>query len=228
MNRRYFWLKLKENFFESDDMKIIESQKNGAEYIIFWQKLLLKAITSKEVGVLRYKENIPYTPEILSTITGTNIDVTKGALKLFMELGMIDITQNGDIIIDEFIQELIGSETEVAKRVRKHREKKDLLQCNEMKQISNTEIEIEKEIEKEILYKSKFFVVTKEQHNTYKKAYPNINILSEYDKMTAWLISNPTKQKKQYKRFINSWLGRAKSTPTEQTINDIKTMEKLY
>ena len=151
-NKRYYWMKLKENFFSQRDIKVIRKQDNGAEYIIFWQQLLLLSITSNDIGVLRYKEDIAFTPDLLATVTDTNIDIVKGALTLFSKLGMIHQSDNGDILIDTLIQELIGSETSVAERVRKHREnkKKKMLPCNKVKQISNTEKEKEKE--KESIY----------------------------------------------------------------------------
>jgi len=124
--KKYFWLKLKENFFNEDDMKIIHNQDNGAEYIIFWQKLLLKAITQNEVGILRFKENIPYTPDLLATVTNTNIDHVRAALKIFAELNMIEIKENGDIWVDG-INELVGSETGSAERVRRLRARNSLL-----------------------------------------------------------------------------------------------------
>lgn len=144
-------MKLKKDFFNTSDIKIIRKQENGAEYVIFWQQLLLLSITSADTGVLRYKKNIPYTPDLLSIVTETNIDIVKGALSLFKKLEMIEINGNGDIIIDGIIQEMIGSETSVAARVRKHRE---MLHCNKnvtnVKQICNTEKEKEKDKELEL------------------------------------------------------------------------------
>ena len=131
MSKRYYWLKLKADFFQSDDIKLIASQKNGSEYIIFWQKLLLRAITKQEVGLLRYRENIPYTPELLATVTDTNIDIVKSALSLFCKLGMIEILNDGDIWILQ-ANELVGSESDSAERMRmlrSHR-KNDLIEVN--------------------------------------------------------------------------------------------------
>jgi len=143
--KRYYWLKLKNNFFNTNDIKIIRKQDNGAEYTIFWQQLLLLAISSKEIGIIRYKDNIPYTPDLLSIITDTNVDIIKGALSLFEKLKMIEINEKGDIVIDYIIQEMIGSETSVAKLVREHRKRKALL-CNNLKQNCNIEKEIETEL----------------------------------------------------------------------------------
>ena len=120
MPKRYFWLKFKEDFFNSDDIKVIMAQENGSEYVIFWMKLLLKSISGTEIGLLRYKENIPYTPELLSTVTDTNIDIVKGALTLFQKLGMIEIMENGDMWV-EHANALVGSETDSAIRMRRIR-----------------------------------------------------------------------------------------------------------
>jgi predicted phage replisome organizer len=180
--KKYYWLKLKDNFFDCDDIKIIKNQENGSDYIIFWQQLLLKAITSKEIGILRYKDTIPYTPDILATVTDTNIDIVKGALTLFKKLGMIDITENGDIIIDEIIHELIGSETYSAERKRKYREKlhseeivpKLSQNCpleleREKETDIDTDIKKEKEKEKKDTHSNSFSKILKIYQTEYKK-----------------------------------------------------------
>ena len=43
-NKNYYYLKLKENFFESDELKILESQENGYLYSNILLKLYLKAL----------------------------------------------------------------------------------------------------------------------------------------------------------------------------------------
>ena len=123
MSKKFFWLKLQTTFFETDDIKLLLSQKNGADYVIFWQKLLLKSISTAEPGVLRYKEKIPYTPEILSVVTDTNIDIVKTAMDKFAKLGLIQIKEDGEIWIEEATK-LIGSESDSAERVRRFRERK--------------------------------------------------------------------------------------------------------
>ena len=45
--------------------------------------------------------------------------------------------------------------------------------------------------------------------DSWKEAYPNVNIDQEIQKCKAWLISNTGKAKKDFKRFTNNWLGRA-------------------
>ena len=129
MAKRYYWLRLKDGFFSSDDIRIIQVQENGPEYIIFWLKLLLRSISQDEPGRLRYKDNIPYDDKILATVTDTDIDVVRSAMKLFAELEMIRIDDAGTIWIDE-ARELVGSEGGSAPRVRTHRKRRKALQCN--------------------------------------------------------------------------------------------------
>lgn len=234
MNKRYYWFKLKDDFFNSDDIKIILTKKNGSDYVIFWQKLLLKAITSKEVGILRYKENIPYSPEILATVTDTNIDIVKGAMEIFLKLEMIELSEKGDIIIDELIQELIGSETDVAKRVRKHRKKK-MLHGNKKKQIGNTEIESESELEskkhkEKKKYKNNVTLTEKEYKNLIKK-YSEKDTLRLIEKLSSYKLAHGRKYKSDF-GAINQWVvGALKLTPIlnpEETKKNDKDLEFTF
>lgn len=141
MSKKYYWLKLMDNFFDLDHIKIIEGMENGKEYIVFLFKLMLKSV--KNGGYLRVTDKIPYNEKILSQATGTNIDIVRSAIQVFMEFDLIEIMAD-DTIYMNCIESLIGKETDVARRVRKHREKKELLQCNTNETKCNTELEIEK------------------------------------------------------------------------------------
>ena len=47
-SKRYYWLKLQDNFFERDEIKIIEAMPNGKDYILFYLKIMLKSINLKK------------------------------------------------------------------------------------------------------------------------------------------------------------------------------------
>ena len=143
-NKKYYWLKLKRDFFKRHDIRIIEEMPNGKEYLLFYLKLLVESIDHE--GSLRFSDTIPYNEQMLSVITNTNIDIVRSAMKVFVELKMIDIFDDQTIYMNE-TQKLIGSETATAERVRKHRESQRLLQCNTDVTKCNTEIDIEKEQE---------------------------------------------------------------------------------
>jgi predicted phage replisome organizer len=148
----YYWLKLQNTFFNSLEIKTVLKHEKGAEYVIFWQKLLLEVIDKIDSGFIRYKESIPYTPDVLATITDTDIDTVKGAMSLFVKMGMLEITEKGDLIIDEVIQEMVGRITDESLRKREYRKKisdmKQIGQCPTMS--ANVPTILEKEIEKEI------------------------------------------------------------------------------
>ena len=145
-NKKYYWLKLKDDFFERDEIKIIESQKNGKDYINFYLKLLLKSV--KTEGTLRFKDAIPYNLDMLSTITNCNIDTVNTAINTFISLGLMEKWEDGTFYMLE-VQNMVGSETASAERVRKYRLKNTKpLQCNNNVINCNTEIEIELESEK--------------------------------------------------------------------------------
>lgn len=122
-NKKYYWLKLKEDFFERDEIKIIESQKNGKDYINFYLKLLLKSL--KTEGTLRFKDTIPYNLEMLSTITNCNIDTVNTAINTFISLGLMEKWEDGTYFMME-VQNMVGSETTWAEKKRDYRVKKTL------------------------------------------------------------------------------------------------------
>ena len=89
--------KATDGFFDSDEIRAIESQENGGDYICFWLKLLIRAIQQEEPGRLRFKETIPYTDSLLASVTKTDIDIVRSAMKVFQELGMVEIVPDGTI-----------------------------------------------------------------------------------------------------------------------------------
>lgn len=123
--KRYYWLKLKRDFFKRHDIRIIEAMPNGKDYVLFYLKLLLESIDHE--GTLRFSETIPYNEEMLSIITNTNIDIVRSAMKLFSELKMVEILEDSTIYMAE-VDRLIGSaaDNDNANRQRRFRERKKI------------------------------------------------------------------------------------------------------
>jgi len=180
--KKYYWLKVNEHFFEDERIQYIESQENGNEYIYFWIKLLLKCLknkTSGDYGFLRFTDKIPYDDKLLSKLTNTKIDTVRVAMKYFQDLEMIKILDDKTIYV-ESVNNMIGSETDAAIRVRKHRNKIEMLQCNKnvTELLCNEETEkdiyIDKEIDKEeidtplIPYSEIVNILNAETGNNYK------------------------------------------------------------
>ena len=128
-NGRYYWLKLKRDFFKRHDIRIIESMPNGKDYILFYLKLLCESVDHE--GSLRFSEEIPYNEEMLATITNTDIDVVRTAVKVFAQLGMMEMLDDGTLFMNE-VQKMIGSaaNNDNANRQRRYRERQKLLSEN--------------------------------------------------------------------------------------------------
>lgn len=157
--KRYYWLKLKCDFFKRHDIQIVEDMPNGKEYILFYLKLLCESVDHD--GTLRFSERIPYNETMLATITRTNIDIVRAAIQVFTELNMMEIMDDGTVFMCE-VHKMLGSaaDNENANRQRRFREKQkatalldryesvteSVTKNNESKSI---EIEKELEIEKE-------------------------------------------------------------------------------
>ncbi|MEN3130828.1 phage replisome organizer N-terminal domain-containing protein [Bacillus cereus] len=124
------WIKLSTSMFEDEKIKLIESLPEADTILIIWIKLLSLAGKTNATGGVYLNENIPYTDEMLSTIFDRPLQTVRLALTTFVQYGMIEITDHNFIFISnwEKHQNIDGMEKirlQTAKRVRKHREKKE-------------------------------------------------------------------------------------------------------
>lgn len=121
-NKKYYYLRLKDDFFESESVKILEAMPDGYLYSNILLKLYLKSL--KFEGKLMYNERIPYNSAVLSTITGHQVGTVEKALEMFLNLDLIEVLDNGAIYMLD-IQSFIGKSTTEADRKRVYRAKID-------------------------------------------------------------------------------------------------------
>lgn len=110
---KYYWLKLKRDFFKRHDIQIIESLPNGKDYVLFYLKLMVESIDHD--GALRFSDTIPYNEQMLSVVTNTNIDIVRSAIKMLNELGMVEVLDDQTLYLKE-VKALIGSQTAGAEK----------------------------------------------------------------------------------------------------------------
>ena len=150
---RYYWLKLDRGFFKRHDIAVIEDMPNGKDDVLFYLKLMLESVDHE--GALRFSDTIPYNEQMLASVTRTNVDIVRSALRMFEELGMVEVFDDKTMFMTE-VAKLLGSETYAAKRKREQRKFDDIgdivprlsLGCPQEKEI-DTEIEKETEKDKE-------------------------------------------------------------------------------
>lgn len=133
-NKRYYWLKLKENFFDDETIRYIEEQDNGIQYSNFYLKLCLKSLRNEGTLIRTVGETlIPYDFKSLSVLTGVDVETIKESMDIFQRIGIVKILESGEIYISQ-IEEMVGSETDKAKIMRDTRANKKtvvtkLLKC---------------------------------------------------------------------------------------------------
>ncbi|MDN3037206.1 phage replisome organizer N-terminal domain-containing protein [Enterococcus faecium] len=155
-NKRYYYLKLKENFFDSDEMVLLESMPDGYIYSNILLKLYLRSL--KHEGKLMFNDRIPFNSTMLATITRHSVGVVEKAVQIFRDLQLIDVLDNGAIYMSD-IQSFIGKSSTEADRKREYRKKIEEAKRNLITggQVSDKcpdkttpELELEIEIEKDI------------------------------------------------------------------------------
>lgn len=121
-NGKYYYLRLKENFFDSDEIKLLESGENGLEYSCFLLKLYCKSL--KQEGRLTLNDLVPYDSEMLATVTRCSVDFVEKALNKLKRLGLIEVLDDGVIYMLD-IQNFIGKSSDMADRRRGYRARID-------------------------------------------------------------------------------------------------------
>ena len=180
-NRKYYYLKLKENFFDSDSIVLLEDMKDGILYSNILLKLYLKSL--KNGGRLQLDEHIPYTAQMIATLTRHQIGTVERALAIFQQLGLVEQLDCGLLYMTD-IELMIGQSSTEAERKRAARlENKALLpprtNGGHLSDIRPPEIEIE--LEKEIKIKREIEKVRPEMghpSHTYGR-YQNVFLTDE-------------------------------------------------
>ena len=206
-NKKYYYLKLKENFFESDELIMLESMQDGCMYSNILLKLYLKSL--KNNGKLMFNERIPYNSTILANITRHSVAVVEKAIQIFKDLGLIEVLDNGAIYMLD-IQNFIGNSSTEADRKRKYRtaiveEKKTLLgqMSGQMSGKCPDKNPPEKEKEKEIEIE-----IEKEKNNKKDKSFSFCSYTDNNDLIIA----------------LNDFLEMRKQTKSKMTDRAIKLM----
>lgn len=180
-DKRYYWLKLPKDFFKRHDIRIIEGMPNGKDYVLFYMKMLCESIDHG--GNLRFSEEIPYTVEMLATITDTNVDMVRTAMDLMKQLGLMVIKDDGTIFMTE-LPDMTGSETGMARYMREKR-LENVKNLGEFQNVMMTQGEINKLKE----FYPTYWAVYVEKLSTHKKSTGK-DYESDYATLKEWLTKD--------------------------------------
>ena len=236
---KYYWLKLKRDFFKRHDIRIVEGMPNGKEYILFYLKLLCESVDHE--GSLRFSDQIPYNEDMLAIITNTNVDIVRSAVKVFTELKMMEILDDGTIFMSE-VEGMIGSasNTDNANRQRRFRERQKALELTENDGIAcipvtealreryesvtknneskSIEIDIEKEKDIDSKKRKRFIPPTLEEVKSYcseRKNNVDANKFIDYYESNGWMVGR--NKMKDWKAAVRSWERNNYGSPKQQS-----------
>ncbi len=207
-NKKYYYLKLKETFFNSDEIILIESMQDGMLFSNILLKLYLLSL--KFNGYLRLNENMNYSAQMIATLTRHEIGTVERALRVFYEFGLIVSTADGSIYMAD-IEGMVGESSTEADRKRLARANANKGQpadkcppnvqalsekCPPEKEIEKeTDIKTEIDSDREIYGRYKNVSLTPSEYESLKNEYPAyadkyIEKLSEYMETKGKSYSN--------------------------------------
>lgn len=209
--KRYYWLKFKEDFFGSYRIKKLRKMAGGDTYVIIYLKMQLKALRTD--GVLSYRGYEPDFVDELALDLDEDPDNVRMTLAYLMTYGLCECSDNIHYFLP-YVVENTGSEAASTQRVRDYRERQKALQCNadvtQVKRICNAEKELE--IEKREKSIRTFVPPTLEEVKAYASEN-NLNVDADRfyryfttpnDKGETWVDSKGNKVK-NWKQKMLTW-----------------------
>ena len=199
-NQKYYYMRLRADFFSRKDIILLESMPNGAVYCLILLKLLTASLENN--GHLMLNEEIVMTPTMLATITRYDVGTVEKALQIFIQLGLVEQLPDNSYFMME-LEGMVGKTSTEADRKRitranvkalKEQEAdKCLPNVQDMSEKCPPEIEIEKETDikteidsdREIYGRYKNVSLTPSEYESLKNEFPiyadkYIERLSEY------------------------------------------------
>lgn len=120
-NKKYYFLKLKEDFFDQREIVVLEGSKDGVLYVNILLKLYLKSLQHN--GRLLLNEGIPLSAEMIALLTRHETGTVERAMRAFMQLGLVEVLEDNTYYMPE-IEEMTGKGSSDAERKARYRRQK--------------------------------------------------------------------------------------------------------
>ena len=154
--KRYYWLRLHDDFFSSVRIKKLRRMAGGDTYVIIYLKMQLRAIRTD--GVLSWKGYEQDFVDELAIDLDEQPDDIRVTLAYLISCGLAETEDNVNFFLP-YAVENTGSETSAAERMRKMRKRNNVTpMLRDRYGEKEKDKEIEKEIEKEINNNNPFFL----------------------------------------------------------------------
>lgn len=220
-NQKYYYMRLRADFFNRKDIILLESMQNGAVYCLILLKLLTASLENN--GHLMLNEEIVMTPAMLATITRYDVGTVEKALQIFMQLGLVEQLPDNSYYMLE-IEGMVGKTSTEADRKRLARAKVKALkgqttdEClTNVRTLSDNpspEIETEKEADintevdsdRELYGRYRNVSLTPSEYEAIKNEYPVY--VDKYVERLSEYMETSGKHYNNHYATIRSWLSK--------------------
>lgn len=225
-NKKYYYLKLKENFFDTEDMKLLQAMKDGYVYSDILLKLYLQSL--RQEGRLMYRGIVPYTPDMIATITNHQVGTVEKAIRTLEQMGFIEILDNGAIYMTD-IQNFIGQSSTEADRIRNYRKtinaEKTMVSAiesvtNDMTNVTTNEVQMYDESTPEIRDKS---LENRDKNNINTSARSSGKQTSEPEADVAALILNDGSEWRPTEALFAEYVRLYPNVDVKQQFNEMRS-----
>ena len=120
-NKKYYFLKLKEDFFDQREIVVLEGSKDGILYVNILLKLYLKSLQHN--GKLLLNEMTPLSAEMIALLTRHEVGTVERAMRAFMQLGLV-VMQEDDTYYMPEIEQMTGKGSSEGERKARYRRQK--------------------------------------------------------------------------------------------------------
>ncbi len=225
-NKKYYYLKLKENFFDSEDMKLLQAMKDGYVYSDILLKLYLQSL--RQEGRLMYRGIVPYTPDMIATITNHQVGTVEKAIRTLEQMGFIEILDNGAIYMTD-IQNFIGQSSTEADRIRNYRKtinaEKTMVSAiesvtNDVTNVTTNDVQMYNESTPEIRDKS---IENRDKNNINTSARSSGKQTSEPEADVAALILNDGSEWRPTEALFAEYVRLYPNVDVKQQFNEMRS-----
>ena len=127
MAKRYYWLKLKEDFFRNKIIKKLRQVAGGDTYVIIYLKLQLLSLQNEGILIYEGLENT-FSKELALEIDEDDVDIDF-LIHFLTQSNVLIETKENEFSLTQ-VGLAIGSESASAQRVREHREREKIKQLD--------------------------------------------------------------------------------------------------
>lgn len=174
-NKRYYWLKLNNTYFNQLEQKKMRRQEHGKDMQIIYLRMMLLSIDKG--GFIYYQGVYDTIEEELAEEFSEDVELVRATLKYLSENNMMTLNENSDCFLPQAV-ECTGSESYSAERMRRMRKKSKVSQCDAS--VTAGDEEIEKELDKEIEHRERVdYQQIADLYNETCVSFPRLTKLSD-------------------------------------------------